>query len=329
MSTALPWHEEHWARLAAARHQQRVPHALLLRGPQGLGKRRFAERLARALVCPQPTPEGNACETCVACRQTSAGSHPDIVHLAPDEPGRQIKIGAVRQLTAKSVLSAQPKAYRVCLIQPADAMNQAAANALLKTLEEPTERTVLLLVTSRPDRLPATIRSRCQALAFRVPPTEIARAWLTEQGPVAGLEDCLPLAAGAPLTALEAAAQDWVGDARRLTGDLAALAARDINPLQVVENWAERPLTTVIAGLKRLSSDLVKSTSGLGDGPLYHPVLRSELQSLAKKIDLRGVYSFCDRLIDCERAAANNANTQMALEHLVNGWLELTRPGGR
>jgi len=329
VSTRLPWHEEDWARLATARQQARLPHALLLRGPAGLGKRRFAEHLAHALLCPAPTREGDPCQTCTSCRQAAAGSHPDIVRVSPEEPGRQIKIGAIRQLTARSVLSAQPNAYRVCVIDPADAMNPAAANALLKTLEEPAAKTVLLLVSSRPDRLPATVRSRCQALSFRIPPTPLAQAWLKEQGPVTGLEDCLPLAAGAPLTALEAAAQDWLGDARRLAEDLAGLAARGINPLQVVEKWEERPLMNVITGLKRLSNDLVKSAVGLGNGPLYHPTLRAELQSLAKKIDLQGLFLFCDRLIDCERSAANNANTQMALEHLVNGWLELTRPGGR
>jgi hypothetical protein len=156
-----------------------------------------------------------------------------------------------------------------------------------------------------------------------------AQAWLAEQGPVDGLEVSLPLAAGAPLTALEAAAQDWFGDARRLLEDLTALAARKINPLQVVENWDERPLTVVTAGLKRLTSDLVKSAVGLGDGPLYHPTLRAELQGLATRVDLQGLFLFGDRLLDCERSTTNNANTQMALEHLVNGWLALTRPGGR
>jgi DNA polymerase-3 subunit delta' len=329
MTAQLPWHKEHWSRLAQLRRQERLPHALLLRGPAGLGKSLLAERLARAWVCPRPLDDGRGCGDCPSCHQAEAGTHPDVLHIAPEEPGRPIKIDAVRRLVQKSNLSAQPGAYRVCVIDPADALNRAAANAMLKTLEEPAPRTILVLVSARPDRLPATIRSRCQVLAFRLPDPSTARAWLAEQDVSADLETSLRLAAGAPLRALEAAEQDWSGEAKRLAEELAALKARGINPMQVVENWEKRSLNAVTAGLKRLFADLVKAAFGVSDHALYHPNMRAELCELVQGVEPRGLFGFADSLTDCERSATNNANIQMTLEHLVNEWLQLTRPGGR
>lgn len=331
-SAALPWHEAHWARLVAARRVERLPHAILLRGPSGLGKEAFAHRLAAGLVCTAPQPDGDACGECAACRQRQAGSHPDLHRLEPEAPGRPIKIDAVRGLTAKSVLAAQPAGFRVFVINPADAMNRPAANALLKTLEEPTPRTILVLVSAHPDRLPGTIRSRCQALTFRAPGPDSARAWLQDQlpeEPSDRLDALLGMAGGAPLRALVAREEDWDAEGRRLVEELAILKQRQINPLQLVEKWEERPLTSITAGLKRLFSDLVRSAAGLSETPIYHAALRTELQSLTEGIDWRDLYRFVDLLSDAERAASHNANAQMTLENLVNCWLELTRPGGR
>ena len=148
-----PWHAEQWLRLSRARASNRLPHAILIAGPEGLGKAAFARRLSASLACNQIDDHGDACGCCASCRQTAAGSHPDQKSVVPEEPGKMIRIDTIRELTAKSVLSAQEGGYRVYLIEPAEAMNRAAANALLKTLEEPSPRTVLILVTSHPDRL--------------------------------------------------------------------------------------------------------------------------------------------------------------------------------
>jgi DNA polymerase-3 subunit delta' len=320
----LPWHESAWRSLARARSGGAMPHALLLRGAQGLGKGRFARRLAAALLCPTPDDSGDACGRCDACRQTTAGSHPDLLWAVPEEAGRAIKIDAVRELIAKSALAAQPAAYRVCLIEPADALNRASANALLKTLEEPTAQTVLLLVSSHPDRLPATIRSRCQLVTFRIPGPEAASQWLAAAVASDRIDACLRIAGGAPLRALEAAREDWIEADARLGQDLSALGARQVNPLDVVEKWQKRSIPSVTAGLKRICHALALWRSGL-DGEAGG----ADLQRLAEHIDLRGLFGFVDALADAERAAANNANETMMLEHLVNRWLELTRPGGR
>jgi DNA polymerase-3 subunit delta' len=248
----------------------------------------------------------------------------------PDEPGRAIKIDAVRELIAKSVLAAQPDAYRACIVEPADALNKAAANALLKTLEEPTPRTVIILVSSHPDRLPATVRSRCRAVTFRLPPGDMAARWLVDAGiPVASAEACLRIAGGAPLRAQEAAEHDWPGADRALGRELALLKARQVNPLEIVEKWQQRSIGSVTDGLKRIchalaGAGLGASTTGPGAG-----LDEAELQRLSENIDWRGLFGFVDALTDTDRAATHNANETMMLEHLVNRWLALTRPGGR
>jgi hypothetical protein len=114
-----------------------------------------------------------------------------------------------------------------------------------------------------------------------------------------------------------------------LAANLAKLKRREINPIQLVEKWEEWPLSLVIAGLKRLAADLVKVAAGVAEGDLRHRGLRPELQDLCEGIDLRQVFVFSDQLLGSERAALNNANTQMTLEHIMNCWLQLTRQGGR
>lgn len=260
---------------------------------------------------------------------SAAGTHPDQAFIEPEEAGKAIKIDAVRQLTARSVLAAQESAYRVFVIMPAEAMNRAAANALLKTLEEPAPRSLLLLVSSHPSRLPATIRSRCQVLDFRTPPVGDAAAWLREQGQGGDIDALLAIGAGAPLRAMQAAADDWLGEATRLLTELTALKQRKSNPLQIVEEWEKRPLTFMLDGFKRFTADLIRINSGAGDARLYHPGMGGDLQTLGQGIDLQELYFFNDGLLESERAAANNLNVPMMLEHIANHWLKITRPGGR
>ena len=324
-----PWHAVHWQRLYAARTLGRVPHAILLAGPDGLGKGDFARRLSRSLVCAEVTDTGDACGRCVACRQAEAGSHPDQRTLTPEEPGKMINIDAIRELTAKSVLSAQEGGYRVFLIEPAEAMNRAATNALLKTLEEPSSRTVLILVSSHPDRLAATIRSRCQLLKFNIPAAADVRTWLAERIGESGLDELLAISGGAPLRALQAREQGWLEESRRICQELLSLKRRETNPISIVEEWEKRPLSLLSDSLKRCLSDLVKFASGLRDAMIYHPGMRDDLQCLGEGIDLQMLYSFNDELLRMDRDSSHNLNVQMQLEYLVNRWLQITRSGGR
>lgn len=193
-----------------------LPHALLLHGPAGVGKLDLASELARWALCEKPGTEG-ACGVCDACNWFDQGNHPDYRRVEPVEPeagedadtakkaprkgGRLINVDAIREITEFLSLTAHRGGWRVALIQPAELMNTAAANALLKTLEEPPARVLLLLVSHQPGRLLPTVISRCRKVAVPLPERETALTWLRTEGlpePVSPLAE----AGGAPLAAL-------------------------------------------------------------------------------------------------------------------------------
>lgn len=152
-----------WKILQSRVKSEKVPHALLLTGSRGVGKMRFAREFANSLLCKSPRVDtGVACGECSACKLVAAGSHPDYVEVAPEQDSRVIKTQQVRALCEQLGLTAQFGGYRVALISPANVLHGGAANCLLKTLEEPRPRVVIILVSSKIGAIPATIRSRCQ-----------------------------------------------------------------------------------------------------------------------------------------------------------------------
>ncbi|UPG93090.1 DNA polymerase III subunit delta' [Luteibacter aegosomatissinici] len=238
--TTWPWHADAWARLQARRERDALPHALLLAGPAGLGKREFLARFVKGLLCQQSV-DGVPCDTCRSCLLVAAGTHPDVIALGlglrKDGATRsEIVVDQVRELSQRLAMSSQFGGWQVATIDPADAMNAAAANALLKTLEEPTGSTVLILVADEPARLPATIRSRCQRIDFLVPPRDVALAWLRGQG-VADAAPALEAAAGNPGLARAWAADGALKQRGEVRHDLKSLAAGRGDPLDVVKRW--------------------------------------------------------------------------------------------
>ena len=209
------WHEEAWKQLVDQLDRQ--PHALLFHGPRGVGKLALAERYVQLLLCEA---RGAApCGACDGCRWVLAGQHPDFRRLEPEtlarqqpeeetvssskaKPSAEIKIDQVRALEGFVHIGSHRGARRVVLVHPAEDMNTAAANSLLKNLEEPPGGACFVLVSHRPARLLPTIRSRCVALPVRLPPAAQALAWLAQQG-VPQPERWLAVAGGAPLRALE------------------------------------------------------------------------------------------------------------------------------
>jgi DNA polymerase-3 subunit delta' len=202
---------------SALAHRQRWPHALLISGRRGLGKRLLALHFARALLCEAPLESGEACGVCPGCGYVGQGTHPDLQLIEPvtyDDEGNPtpvdtINVERVRELIEFTQLSPHRQRAKVGLIAPAEAMNAAAANALLKTLEEPPAGTFLLLVSHQPARLPPTILSRCLRLPAPEPDRAAAAAWLAQNSVVnADPELVLAQAGGAPLFALSLADAD-------------------------------------------------------------------------------------------------------------------------
>jgi len=202
ISGPLPWQADEWQRLRTRLSQGRLHHALLLSGPAGVGKRLLVELLAAAVLCGA-TEDGQACGVCRNCQLLRAGSHPDFMRIAPEPDKKQIRIHQVReQLTDFVMRTTSMAPAKVVIIDPADAMNISTANCLLKTLEEPSPATHMLLVTDAPARLLATIRSRCEAIRLRPPTPADGLEWLRRVADLPNAEDLLGAASGCPLGAL-------------------------------------------------------------------------------------------------------------------------------
>lgn len=192
----------------------RLPHAMLLVGPPGVGKASFAEQLAALLLCESVTAESKACGRCEACRWLETGNHPDFRRIAPegdDEAAEgvaekakkrgasMIKIDQIRELEGFVFIGSHREGNRVVIIEDADAMNAPAANSLLKILEEPPSSVYFLLISSKSKSLLPTIRSRCRAILFEPPEQSVAESWLIAAGLEKQAARYLDLAGGAPI----------------------------------------------------------------------------------------------------------------------------------
>lgn len=237
------WCDPQWDVLAARAANGTLPHALLLSGPSGLGKRALTEAFVRARLCGSPR-DGHACGNCRACKLLAAGTHPDrmLVTLEPNPKTgvmrKEIVVDQIRALSARLAMASQLDGWQIAVIDPAEAMNPASQNALLKTLEEPTDASLIVLVTDQPWRLAATLRSRCQRLDFAVPLREEAMAWLAARG-VASAEAALAAAGGNPGQAWLMAEQGGMQRRQEVARDLLALAAGRGDARAVGKAWAD------------------------------------------------------------------------------------------
>ncbi len=321
-----PWLEAPWRRLQECRTDDRLPHALLLAGPGGVGKALFARELAEALLCTSPRSDGRACGACRACRLINAGSHPDLFRLEPVE-GRAIPVEGVRALREVLALRSQYGGWRIAWIAAAERMTSAAANALLKTLEEPGPQSLLLLVSDRPDLLPATVRSRCQRLALPIPPHAQALAWLTEREEVTEAERWLAPAGGAPFAALERIRSGAVDPRPGLVQDLAAIAAGRTDPLVAAERCAARGAADSLRWISSCVMDMIRLRCCRQPVALRNPDLRESLQRLAADCPPERLFHYLDRLNAGRREAQSSINDQLLLEDVLIAWYELAAGG--
>lgn len=242
------WHDTTWATLSTALANGRLHHALLISGPRGLGKLDLANALLAAALCQQRGADQQACGRCRSCSLLAAGSHPDRIHvtLEPRDDGKlrsEITIDQIRALSQRLALSSQYGGLQLALIEPAELLNTNAANALLKTLEEPTPATVMLLVCNDASRLPATIRSRCQRIDIRIPDRDQALAWLAEQGIDAkSAAAALDVCQGNPGAALQLLEEGGLDLREQCARDLGLLASGAMTALAVADAWvADHP----------------------------------------------------------------------------------------
>jgi DNA polymerase-3 subunit delta' len=302
MSNPLyPWQNAAWQQIRQLR--DRLPHAILFHGPEGIGKTAFAEHLAQSLLCQSGSADGHACGKCDSCGWFSQYSHPDYRRVRPEvleedgtsegeeggdagegkkagksakAPSKEIKIDQIRALADFMNISTHRPGMRIITLYPAEALNTAAANALLKTLEEPPPNTMFLLVSNSLDRLLPTILSRCRKFAMAMPLQEEALAWLRQQN-VKDADIWLAEQGGAPLAAHTLAQTD----ARETMDEfLRQLAKPSVDgALKTAEKLQKAPVPDLVAWLQRWLYDVFSLK--LSGRIRYYPRYHKEITALA------------------------------------------------
>ncbi len=235
-----PWTAAQRVSLTAAFRAGRLPHALLIHEAPGAGGEWLATWAAQLVLCQNSAQA--SCGACAACRRVWAQQHPDLAWLRTAEDSQQIRIEQVRDLAADLALTSHAGGYKVGIVTPAEALNRFAANALLKTLEEPPSRTLLVLVTTQPSRLPPTVLSRCQRLRVGAPARAEGVAWLTALRGTGDWNAALDVLGEAPMLAARAEPLELAQIAADARGTLDALASGSADPVAAAERWARAEL---------------------------------------------------------------------------------------
>jgi DNA polymerase-3 subunit delta' len=304
VSSALPWHEQDWSRIDDQLRDGLLPHALMLVGQKFTGKSQFALSLARRLLCSQAEGVVN-CGECHACELSASGNHGDFLWVEPEEKSRVIKIDQIRQLVRFSHKTATFGLRKVIVINPAGTMNLNAFNALLKSLEEPTEETYLILVCHRIDGIPSTIRSRCHMLRLGHPDYLNSLTWLdTYTQKREESQVLLALSDNLPLLALEIYLTGATGTMVQRKGILDALLNGRINMIEAGTHWGETDIGTL---LEHLVSDLQQRIANLPDSQL-------------KTHRGRETFHLLDEIMRLRRAicTGSNPNKQMLIDAVLS-----------
>jgi DNA polymerase-3 subunit delta' len=361
MSDIFSWQRESWRLLApagkpASAHAA-LGHALLLRGRKGIGKLAFARCLAKSLLCRKPMADGLPCGECASCAWFENGGHPDFCAIepaalseAPDspeyaeadekdtmeasaagetpggkkaskKPSKQIIVEQIRNAADFINISSHQNGCKIVLIHPAETMNPAAANALLKNLEEPPPRILFILVTHQAQYLLPTIRSRCRQVPMPAPDRAVALDWLRQQG-IKKPETCLASAGYAPLAALE------FSDANYLElhdSFMQQVSAHEMNPVALADKMQKADLPAVVSWLQKWCYDLMSFC--VAGEIRYHPDRSAAIKSLAHAIDPRSLSTYLRSLNEAQQRATHPLNPRLFLEDLLFSYAKaLSRP---
>ena len=323
MASLLPWQEKNWSTIQQRIRQQRIPHALLLHGPEGTGKSLFAEALTQSLLCDQPSSSGNwagqGCGQCPSCKLFAAESHPDFHPLQPEEGKQVLAVDQIREMVGELAYTPQISQRKVVVLQPAESMNRNAANSLLKTLEEPAGAAVIILLSHAPASLLPTIRSRCQQIAFPPPSKNEALQWLEQQADIdaTSAREVFALAEGAPFKALTLFSNDQQTHHQQMGSELIALLQGKANPIQISLRWSKQDATVTLRWLQQWTTSLLKGQSG-GEPPTTEP-LRT-ISPLLDNIPTKRLFLFLDQITEAIALSTTPINKELLFQGLLMDW---------
>ena len=300
-------------RLAAMQDQRRLPHGLLVLGQSGAGQADIGLWLAIRLFCRGQ--QAKPCGACADCLLFLAGSHPDFHWISVLEDKKEIAVSQMRGLTEVLMMRSYRGGPKVALVEPAEAMNNHSFNALLKTLEEPPEETYLVLATSRSDRIPRTIASRCARFHVPLPEAGDALAWLRAAGVAKNGEGLLHLANGAAFLAADYGAQGLGELDAEMNEAVESGTSGRLDVIGLAHEWAAKAPAARLQWLERWLSGTLKQ-AGLS-GELVNNNRLPWLRGPGRDMKIRSAYRLLDELRDAQRPQAGSLNTQLMFERLL------------
>lgn len=322
----LPWLVPALTRLDAARRAGSLGHAWLISGPAGVGKLNLALVLARRLFGDASEPgvlDAATALAAMAARHEPADRHPDLHWIYPEEDKETISVDQVRGVIDEFTLTAHRGGAKIIVMEPAEGLTTAAANALLKTLEEPTPRGYLFLLSSQPGRLAATVRSRCQHLALRVPDAESVARWLGV-APTVVLE-ARRAVGGSPLQLAAAIEGEGLSIFKKLEDDLTAISEDKTDPLAVANSWAKGDTELALSWLRRRIHEALRSrlTESAGSTSVTVPA-GATLHNAWRALPARALFDEYDRAEKLLNQLGSGLNIELALAAML-GALAVSR----
>lgn len=312
-----PWQHKSWDTLTRVVSQGDVPHAILLAGPEHTGKHDFALTLAKSLLCESRDEAGFACGSCQSCHIFNAGSHPDYTAIGLGEKKSQIVVDQIRTLNEFVHLSRSYLGSRVVLLHPVERLNINAANSLLKTLEEPPERTVLLLVSSNPSELLPTIKSRCQILNLPQPTHDEAAAWLNTQELTNPVDDLLSASLGKPLLAKALDQDERLAVRKQFAGDILKLLRGSLSLVSAAKNWEKSPKQDLIDWQLQWVELMIKGLYQADDAK--KDVITPHLQKHMKS-NPQALWQLRDGLVELKQHVHTSLNALLYTENMLVLW---------
>lgn len=332
MKELYPWQNEIWQRLQGLRG--RLPNALLLKGAEGIGKLDLGLNFAQSILCNTPLSSGLACLSCPSCHWFEQETNPDFRLIQPDalstsedapekeggkKASREISVDQIRALSSFANLSAHSGGYRVVLIHPAEAMNNNSANALLKTLEEPTDKLLFILVTHKPQQLLPTILSRSLSVAVPMPSREVAAVWLKQQG-VTNPEAALAQTGFAPLSALIGAGEGAGTEEHKLL--LAAVKqSAKFDAIALADQLQRVAPVQLIHFLQQWCYDL--TSYKMTGATRYHPEQTDLIGNLTKNMSLQALLRYTKELQVARREAFHPLNPKLLFESILLSYQQM------
>ena len=315
-----PWFDAARAEVNGAIAHDRLAHGLLIHEDPGAGGLELARWIAMRVNCQVPVGTSREpCGECQSCKWLLADQHPDVTRLSPEEDSQYIKVEPVRDLIADLTLTAHGRGYKVAIFEPADALYPNAANSLLKTLEEPPARTLIMLVTSQPSRLLPTLRSRCSKLRLTGPSRADAARFLTDRQGAGPWEDALAATGAGPFNLIGADANALAELRADTLRTLREVGSGNIQPPAVADKWARGELGIRLACVESWITERILESTANRDV--------THLSGQGSSPNICRLFELSDAVRDMRKLSHTSINKTMAVEALLWRWAQSSRTG--